>query len=122
MGSEMCIRDSQLARPPATKRENSLTLNIGFHRDKKTNKILDQEPFIFFPGNEVRVADCRQQLRQEASTYELLGTQLEDVTIEIRADADVPTGLIQDLIQICQETGYEDQRFQRFALKATQEE
>ena len=46
-----------------------------------------------------------------------IGTSLEDVTIEIRADSDIPTGMVQELIQICQEQGIE---FQRFALKATQ--
>ena len=42
---------------------------------------------------------------------------MKEVVVEIRADADVKSGMVQELIQMCQEDGI---GFQRFALKATQ--
>jgi biopolymer transport protein ExbD len=39
-----------------------------------------------------------------------------DATIIIRADASTPTGIVQELIQICQQV-----RFEKFALRAKEE-
>jgi biopolymer transport protein ExbD len=43
--------------------------------------------------------------------------KLSDVTIVIRADEDASTGLVQEVIQLCQELGFE-----RFALRGKQSE
>jgi len=106
----------QLARPPEVKRENAFVLNFGFDRDKDGN-ILDTTPYIFFGDERFTVENLRDRLRQEANFYDTIGTDLADVTVEIRADAGVKSGMVQELIQMCQE---EDIQFQRFALKATQ--
>ena len=63
------------------------------------------------------LAQVRQRLRQEAQFYQTIGTDMKEVVVEIRADADVKSGMVQELIQMCQEDGI---GFQRFALKATQ--
>lgn len=49
----------------------------------------------------------RQRLEREQPA-----SRLDDVTILIRADAEVPAGVIQQLVKHCQDTG-----FQRFSLK-----
>ncbi|MEO1982266.1 MAG: biopolymer transporter ExbD, partial [Fuerstiella sp.] len=107
---------NQLAKPPEVKRDDAFTLNLGFDKNKE-GEIIDNTPYIFFGDERVEVANCSNRLRQEAQFYTTIGTPLEDVTVEIRADKEVPSGLVQTLIQKCQEEGIE---FQRFALKATQ--
>jgi biopolymer transport protein ExbD len=106
----------QLAKPPTVKRENAFTLNLGFEKDK-TGAIIDQTPYIFFGDEKRTVEQCADRLKQEAQFYRTIGTDMADVTVEIRADSGVSSGLVQKLIQMCQEQGIE---FQRFALKATQ--
>jgi biopolymer transport protein ExbD len=106
----------QLAKPPAVQRKDAFVLNFGFDRDKDGKKI-SELPFLFFGDEKLSLEQVRPRLRQESQFYSAIGTDLEDVTVEIRADANVPSGMIQELIQMCQETGIE---FQRFALKATQ--
>ena len=106
----------QLAKPPEVKRENSFTLNLGFEKDKEGN-IIDETPYIFFGDERLTVEQSAVRLKTEAQFYRTIGTDLADVTVEIRADSNVQSGLVQKLIQMCQEKGIE---FQRFALKATQ--
>ena len=106
----------QLASPPAVHRQNAFLLNFGYMRDKD-GKILDTTPYFFFGDEKIELAALRPRLRQESQYFETIGTDFAEITVEIRADADVPTGLVQELIQMCQEEGI---AFQRFALKATQ--
>lgn len=106
----------QLAKPPEVKRESALTINLGFEKDKQ-GEIIDPTPYIFFGDEKLTVDQSSTRLRQESQFYQTIGTNLEDVTVEIRADAGVQSGLVQELIQKCQEDGV---GFQRFALKATQ--
>jgi biopolymer transport protein ExbD len=105
-----------LARPPAVQRKNAFVLNYGFLKNQQGER-LSNDPFLFIGDEQLTLEQVRPRLRQESQFYRTIGTSLEDVTVEIRADASVKAGLVQELIQMCQETGIE---FQRFALKATQ--
>lgn len=105
-----------LARPPAVQRKNAFVLNFGFAKNQQGER-LSNDPFLFIGDEQLTLDQVRPRLRQESQFYRTIGTSLEDVTVEIRADASVKSGLVQELIQMCQETGIE---FQRFALKATQ--
>jgi biopolymer transport protein ExbD len=105
-----------LARPPAVQRKNAFVLNFGFAKNQQGER-LSNDPFLFIGDEQLTLDQLRPRLRQESQFYRTIGTSLEDVTVEIRADASVKSGLVQELIQMCQETGIE---FQRFALKATQ--
>ena len=112
----------QLARPPEVKRENTFTLNLGYVRNLDGN-ITDPTPYLFLGNELIAVEQCATRLRQEAQFYDALQVPLEEVTVEIRCDGDVKSGLLQQLIQMCQETRAEagsTEGFQRFALKATQ--
>lgn len=106
----------QLAVPPAVQRKNSLLLNFGYVRDQ-TGQLLSPEPLFFFGDEQVTLAQVRPRLRQESQFYQTIGTDLAEVVVEIRADAEIKSGMVQELIQMCQEEGV---GFQRFALKATQ--
>ncbi len=102
-----------LARPPITQRAKELTLNIGFRRDLEGKKI--SGPVVFYAGSETTVDDMGASLQQEKRLFEDVGTKAADVSVVIRADSEVPTGLVQDLIRLAQEAGFE-----KFSLRATQ--
>ncbi len=106
----------QLAKPPDVQRENAFTINFGFLKDKDGN-VTDTTPYLFFADEHIQVEQSAGRLQQESQYYQTIGTPLEDVTVEIRADAGVASGLVQKLIQMCQE---ESIGFQRFSLQANQ--
>lgn len=106
-------RDS-LAKPPEVKVEHELVLNIGYLRNMKGERD-DPDPYLFAIGNEdmVRPLESAGILNQEARLYGNKQVDPSDVTIKIRADAEVPTGIVQELIKICQ-----DAKFEKFAMSA----
>ena len=106
----------QLAKPREEARDDSFVLNLGFDFDANDEKDYSQE-YLFFGDERFTVDNCRKRLQQEAQFYQVAGTKLADVTVEIRADAGVKSGSVQKLMQICQE---QDIAFERFALRATQ--
>ena len=106
----------QLAMPPTVKREKELTINIGFVRNKDGEKV-DPEPFIFWPGEAIRIDGLEAKLQLEAQIYRDEGTAIEDVTIVIRADAEVPTGIVQEVIKVSQKDTI---AFVKLAIKARQ--
>ena len=108
---------NELAKPPEVKREHMLTLNVGFNRDDDGRK-LHEEPRVLFNGNEILIDDMRRSLLTERRFFEAIEVPLEDVTVQIRADAEVKMGQVQELIQLCQDP---EIQFVRFALAATQE-
>ena len=103
----------ELAKPADAPRKNDLLLNIGFIRDISGNK--QSEALVFYAGEDIRVDNMLKKLQLEQRLYKDKGTNLKDVTIVLRADAEVPTGVIQDLIMVAQKANFE-----KFALKAVQ--
>jgi len=103
----------QLAKPAEVKREEELTLNVGFKRDSEGNK--ESEAIVMLFGENVPVLKMGPKLKQESKIYKQKGKDPKDVTIIIRADAEVSTGLVQELIILSQEA-----EFQKFSLAATQ--
>ncbi len=101
-----------LAKPPEVKVEHQLVVNIGYKRAKDGSR-LDPLPLVFLPGEEMRISEYRQRLLQEARIYQAKAVKLDDVTVVVRADADVPTGQVQEFIKMSQ-----DAKFQKFALRA----
>ena len=105
------LPDSALAKPPKVKIEDELVLNIGYIR--KGGKILS-EPLVFWPGQDVPVKEIEPFLVKEKQFWKLKhGGGKMTSTVTIRADIDVPTGVVQELIQSCQAQGFE-----KFVLKA----
>ena len=108
------LPSDELARPPKVARENEIVLNIGFQRNAKGEKI-SPDPGIFYGDDQIAVGNYLPTLKRE---YELAKGQFGEaeakaMTVVIRADGDVPTGLIQELIKLGQEA-----QFEKFALKA----
>jgi len=105
-----------LAMPPKVKREDELTVNIGFERDLEGNKI-DPDAYIFWPGEKMRLDGLEPKLRLEAQIYRDEGKDIKEITVVIRADGEVPTGIVQGVIKIAQKEGI---AFEKFAIKAQQ--
>ena len=105
---------NELARPPEVRRENELTLNIGYNRTR-TGEIVSG-PFVFYVSEQIPVAEFGDELRRESRNYKEIGKDPKEVTVVIRADADVPTGLVQQLIKLSQEA-----EFEKFGLRARQQ-
>lgn len=69
---------------------------------------------ILFGGDQMAVDALRQPLRRERDALQkVLKRDLKHVTVIIRADRNVPAGKVQEVLQICQEAGFE-----RFVLRA----
>jgi biopolymer transport protein ExbD len=107
-----------LAKPPESKPKDELTLNFGFLRDSNGDK-RDPVPKLFHSGGEYVVEKFKPLLEEEKRVAIARDGKdaLKDMTVTIRADFEVPTGKVQELIKICQEVGYS-----KFSLKAIQEE
>ncbi len=108
----------QLARPAKNKRDNELVLNIGFNRNPDGSRVGSGSPLLFYAGDKIPLGapQIKEQLNFEAKNFEeARGVKRAEVTVILRADAEVPTGQIQELIKKCQEAGFE-----KFALKAKQ--
>lgn len=107
-----------LAKPPETRPKDELVLNVGFIRDRAGKKIRE-EAVLFYNDQELPLDRVKPTLEQERRFFEAKGGKqaLQDVTVTIRADQEVPTGMIQKLIMTCQQVG-----FTKFSLKAEQED
>ncbi len=103
----------QLAKPAEVKREEEMTLNVGFIRNLEGEK--QSDALVFYASEEIPVLQFKDKLLQEARIYKQKGQPVGDVSVIIRADAEVPTGLVQELMKMSQEAG-----FTKFALSATQ--
>ncbi len=110
------LPSDQLARPPVTSRAKVLVVNIGFHRDYEGNKT-DPNPYIFEGDEYTPVLNFGNRLLEEKRVAQALyGPEgNKEMTVEIRADAETPTGIVQELIRLAQENGFE-----KFSLRARQ--
>jgi biopolymer transport protein ExbD len=96
---------SSLAKPPDAPVDAPLTLQ------------LTREGTVLFAGDEVPVAGIKPFLLREKEVLTRTDRDPAQATVIIRADADAQTGVVQELIRACQETGFE-----KFTLRAKQEE
>ena len=105
------LPSSELAKPADVPPESPITLQL-----TKIGTVL-------LGGEEVPVAHFKPLLQREKQFLLLKAGPKQkaraaaNATIIIRADADAKTGVVQELIKICQDTGFE-----KFVLRAKQEE
>ena len=109
----------QIARPTEAPRDKDLVLNIGYVRDAAGNVVAESPDALLFHGDGTSypLDEIAPVLEKERRYFEDEGTDLKTVTVVIRADAEVPSGEIQNLILASQKAG-----FQLFAVKAQQAE
>lgn len=94
---------SELAKPADVPFESPLTLQ------------LTKQSTVLFNGQEFSIARLQPELRREKSILKKMDRDPAKSTIIIRADAEAETGVVQALIKLSQETGFE-----KFALRAKQ--
>ena len=98
---------SELARPPEAPYEQPLTIHL-----------TKEDRFIYAGRQVTQLTQLRSALLQETQFILKYKTKnLADVTVIIRADENAKTGLVQQVIQTCQEL-----EFERFALRGKQSE
>lgn len=110
------LPESEIAKPPKVKREDEVTINIGFIRNVDGSKRV-ADPLVFLPGEDVQINQMTSRIKKDLQIYKLQhpGEGIK-TTVKLRSDSEVPIGAIQDLIKMYQEEGYE-----KFALQAMEE-
>ncbi|REK16602.1 MAG: biopolymer transporter ExbD [Planctomycetota bacterium] len=98
------LPSSELAKPPEVALESPLVLQL-----TKDDKVI-------FGGELLPISGLGQPLSREKRFLELNGVDPKEATIVIRADGDAKTGVVQEVMQLCQENDFEI-----FALRAKQE-
>ena len=78
---------------------------------------MTKEGHIIYQGRTWTVDQFKPQLISERQFLEYQKKSVADATIIIRADVNAKTGIVQKLIEACQEA-----KFEKFALRAKQEE
>lgn len=107
------LAESDIAKPPKVKREDEVTINVGFIRNADGTKRVPH-PLVFLQGEDVQVGQMTPRIKKDLQLYKLQhpGEEIK-TTVKIRSDSEVPIGTIQDLIKLYQEEGYT-----KFALQA----
>jgi len=103
-GEVDALPSSELAKPPEAPLVSPLVLQ------------LTADDKVIFGGDTLSISAMDRPLRTEARFLELEGKDVADATVILRADADAKTGIVQEIIQMCQDNGFE-----KFALRAKQE-
>lgn len=108
---------SAMARPPKVKPADEVIVQVGFNRRRDGTVI--NGPWLFYLGQEYAPEALEAEvLRREKAFYRLKHPEGKiEAVIVIRADGDVPAGVVQKMIETCQK-----QQFEKFALKAMQPE
>ncbi len=97
---------SELAKPPDQPIEDAITLQ------------LTREGTVLLGGDEFSIERLEIPLRRERQVLDATpGKSVSRATIVIRADMRAMAGKVQEVIEVCQKTGFE-----RFALRAKQAE
>ena len=101
------LPSSELAKPPSAPYEQPYTIHL-----TKTHHFI-------FGGNELtELSQLKSALLSETQIIQRhTDKKLSDVTVIIRADAEAKTGVVQEIIQTCQEL-----KFEKFALRGKQSE
>jgi biopolymer transport protein ExbD len=92
---------SELARPPATRLESPVTLQ------------LTRDGTVLLGGREVAFGALPSLLETERNALEAQGRKPSQATVVLRADRDVPTGRVQEVVELGQRVGFE-----RFVFRA----
>lgn len=98
------LPQSVLAKPAEGPLDNPITI----HMKSDGTAILN--------GEDADLEVLRVFLQRERQVLALNGKSAADATVIVRADAAAPTGMVQELIKVCQ-----DEKFERFALRAKEE-
>ena len=103
------LPSSILARPPETAFDSPITIQMV----SDGRILMGGEYYADAEAIRPLLKNERYILQSQAPTEAERKRKLAQATIIIRADREAQTGRVQDIIQVCQETGFE-----RFTLRA----
>ena len=86
---------SALAKPPEQPFEDPRTIQ------------LTDDSIVYFGGEEVPLSGLTRLLQVDTNNQRSEAKSLSNVDVIIRADANAPAGEVQEIIQACQEVGFE---------------
>ena len=102
---------SSLAKPPEEQAEQPLTIQLAYIKETDQYKAL-------VGGDEIDVGQPLEGiLGRERRAFGRQGRPAKDVIVIIRAHKDVPTGKVQEVVELCQKTGFE-----RFRLRVKEDQ
>jgi biopolymer transport protein ExbD len=107
---ELELPDSRIARPPDEPPDYQIVLNMRLEQDV---------PLISFSGNQITgIENIGIFLQQEiaAASITKKGIPPGKIDVVIRADRNLPTGLVKDLMAKCQ-----TENLQKFSLRAKED-
>jgi biopolymer transport protein ExbD len=93
------LPDSELAKPPESSPAEPLVIQIL------------QDGNTIFAGNDYDKDGLSRTLDREVMFFKQMNVTTKDITIILRADARCPTGLVRDIIELCQEKKFENFKF-----------
>ena len=100
------LPSSELAKPAEGSLDTAITVQV-----LASGKVL-------FGGDPMLPAALKGPLRREREVIKtVLHRDIKNATIVIRADRDVPAGIVQEVIQACQQA-----EFEKFAMRAKWEQ
>ena len=98
---EILLPSSQLAKPPSEPPKFQILMN------------LEPGGKVKFEGQTINeIQSMTPIFRQEIASAKREGVAPEDISVVIRSHEETPTGLVQDLISVCQES-----ELQSFSLR-----
>lgn len=92
---------SELARPPVARHQSPVVLQV------------TSRGTVILGAVELPMADVRPLLQRECGAVRFQGIEPARATVIVRADRGVPTGMVQELIELAQKVGFE-----QFVLRA----
>lgn len=104
---EIKLPSSELAKPAETPIVSPITLQV------------TKDGQVLLGGERVDLDGLRRKLQIEVAVLKSQKKRASDATIIIRADGLTKTGLVLEVVALCQEDGI---AFEKFALRAKQQE
>ena len=98
------LPQSVLAKPPEGQIENAIYIHMM------------GDGTAIYGGDDMNLDALAAVLKRERQIMALENVEVAEATVIIRADANAPTGKVQELIQKCQDEGFE-----RFALRVKED-
>ena len=85
----------ELARPPVSRHASSVVLQV------------TSDGTVILGTVEVPMADVRPLIQREYDAIRFQGLDPAGATVTVRADREVPTGEVQELVELAQKIGFE---------------
>ncbi len=110
----------QLAKPSKATNTKQIIINLGYVRDKAGKKL--SGPLVFWQtGDNIKVDQLQTYMKLEAKYYNDTDVDMAEVLVVIRADAEFPTGLVQEVMKVAKTAGVDGSGgFEKFSMRIQQ--